>query len=85
MVSSSEHTSKIVAVCVKRNITPNKTGFADFLFRLSAAYYQNDRRTTKKYIDTLIQAYHFDRWRTLVEQTCFLTQEEKNLWIREHL
>lgn len=74
--------NQLVAVCVKKNCTPKKTGFCDLILRLCATYYGYERRTAKKYVDILIQSFNFDRWKTLVQQNTFLKEEEKNEWTK---
>ena len=76
---------QLVAVCVKKELTPSQTGFADFIIRLSASYFQCDKRTSRSYIDTLIQAFRFDKWKSLVQQNLYLSEEEKVGWMTRHL
>lgn len=76
---------QLVAVCVKKSLTPKKTAFCDFILRVTAAYYSFSKRTAKQYVDILIRAYHFDRWKSLVENNIHLEKEEQNKWINSPL
>jgi hypothetical protein len=75
--------SQLVAVCVKKQKTPSKVGFADFIHQLCASYYGVDKRTRREYLDTLIQSWNFEKWRTLVQSNGYLSKEEKEAWTRQ--
>jgi len=76
-----ERIRQLVAVCVKKSLTPKKTAFCDFILQVTAAYYGFSKRTAKQYVDILIRAYRFDRWKSLVDNNILLKEEEKNRWI----
>ena len=75
--------SQLVAVCVKKQKNPSKVGFADFIHQLCAAYYGVDKRTRREYVDTLIQSWRFEKWKTLVQSNTYLSMEEKNEWMKQ--
>jgi len=85
MSEKSNRVNQLVAVCVKKDLTPSKTGFADFLIKLCATYFSCDKRTSRAYIDTLIQAFRFDKWKTLVSSNLFLSEEERKEWMIRQL
>ena len=72
---------QLVAVCVKKNLTPKQTAFCDFILRVTASYYGFTKRTAKQYVDILIRAYRFDVWKSLVQNNIHLEEEEKTKWI----
>ena len=74
----------MVAVCVKKDLTPKKTGFCDFILRMCATYYSYEKRTAKKYVDILIQSFRFNRWLSLIKNNTYLKKEEQEKWITEH-
>jgi hypothetical protein len=75
---------QIVALCVKKGKHPYKTAFCDFVIRACAALYNYDKRTAKTYVNILIGAWYFDKWRTLVQNNLRLTEEERQQWINSH-
>lgn len=76
---------QLVAVCVKKGLTPKKTMFCNFILQVTASYYGFSKRTAKQYVDILIRAYHFDHWKSLVENNIHLKEEEKTEWINPPL
>lgn len=78
------HVFQLVAACVRKECTPRKVGFADYILRLCAAYFQYERRTARQYVDILIQSFRHDRWKGLVETNVFLKEKERQEWILTH-
>lgn len=77
--------AQLIAVCVKRNITPkNNNGFCDYILRVAATYYACEKRVGRNYVNVLIQAFKFDKWKSLVIHNEFLNEEEKKQWINTH-
>lgn len=72
---------QLVAVCVKKSLTPKKTAFCNFILQVTASYYGFSKRTAKQYVDILIRAFRFDRWKSLVENNVHLEKEEKKQWM----
>ena len=74
----------LIAVCVKNNITPTRTGFADFILRACAGKFGMDKAKGKSFIDALISAWKFDRWKNHIKDNPYLTPEEKEGWFKRH-
>lgn len=74
----------LVGVCVKNNVTPLKTAFADFIMRACAAKFGYDRSRAKSFIDTLISAWKHDKWISFVKDNPYLQPHEKEAWIKAH-
>jgi hypothetical protein len=77
--------NQLIALCVRNNLTPNKTPFCDFIIRACASIYGYEKRTAKSYVDILISAYRFNRWQNYVQFNPHLTDGEKQAWINLHL
>jgi len=73
---------QLVAVCVKKGLNPKKTMFCNYILQVTAVYYQFSKRTAKQYVDILIRAWHFDKWKSMVENNEYLEKEEQNEWIK---
>lgn len=84
MTSKQFHIAQLIAICVKKDLTPKKIGFSDYIYRLCATYWVYERRTARKYVDILIQAFTFDKWKGLVKANTFLKEEEREAWIQKH-
>jgi hypothetical protein len=74
----------LVAVCVKNGVTPFDVRFAGFIQKACAAKFGYDRQKAKSFIDALISAWRFDRWRSFVEESPYLTSGEKMVWMEKH-
>ena len=74
---------QVVAECVKRGLTPQKVGFADFVLRKSSDFGLTPT-TTRGYVATLIEAWNHNRWKSYIQHNDYLTEEEKEKWIQEH-
>ncbi|MEM1564284.1 MAG: hypothetical protein QW161_06415 [Candidatus Bathyarchaeia archaeon] len=72
----------LVGVCVKNNVTPLKTAFADFVIQACAAKFGYDKSRSKSFIDTLLSAWKHDRWTGFVRDNPYLTPQEKERWIQ---
>lgn len=75
---------QLVAYCVKLNLTPSKTGFADFIIHKSSTFGVSVG-TSKGYITTLVEAWHHNQWKSYIENNNYLTKEEQTKWIQTHL
>jgi len=86
MVTTKTHRiNQLIAVCVKKEMTPKHNGFCDYIVRVCATYYAVEKRTAKKYVHVLIESFRFDKWKSLIQNNNFLSEEEKAEWIRKHL
>jgi hypothetical protein len=83
MNDKQERITTLVAVCVKNKVTPQKTAFADFIIRACASLYAFEKRTSRAYVDVLIQSWRFDRWKSYVMQNVNLSMEEQQAWMTE--
>jgi len=84
MTEKQFHISQLVATCIKKGYNPTKIGFSDFVYRLCATYFGYEKRTTKNYIDVLIQSFRFDKWKSLVASNGFLSEDEKQQWMKAY-
>lgn len=73
----------LVAECIQKGFTPSKVGFADFIIHKCASLGLSPL-TTKGYITTLVEAYHYDGWVSYVKNNDYLTAEEKERWFEKH-
>lgn len=83
MIRREDRTERLVAACVKSNITPNNNRFATFVRQLTANYFSVTQATGKSYTDVLIQAWRFDKWGSLVKINPHLSLEEKQEWMKK--
>lgn len=77
-----ERLRAIVAELVRRNVTPDKTGFADLVYMLVASYGLRTE-TAKDYVDTLIKAYKLNKWLSFIKYNDYLTEDEKQRWMEK--
>jgi len=75
---------KIVAFLVKKNITPQKVGFADHVTNFIASNFGLRPTTAKEYIKTLIHAWNYNKWLSYVKHNDYLTEGEIEDWIKKH-
>ena len=75
---------RLIALCVKNGVTPSKTSFADFILTTASALFTVSHKTSRGYIDTLIQIWNYDKWKTFVKNNDYLTKEEKEKWMSTH-
>lgn len=73
---------QIVAECIKRDLTPKRTGFADFVIR-KASELGLRPQTAREYIITLGKAYYHNKWRSYVRYNDYLSKEEQDRWIEQ--
>lgn len=77
--------AQLVAICVKKGMTPKKNGFCDFILNITASYWGFEKRTAKKYVDILIRSFQGDKWQYIVKDNLFLKEEEREEWMNIHL
>lgn len=82
--SRADIVNYLIGVCVKNGVTPQKVTFANFIRKVCASKFSMDKYKAKSYIDTLISAWQFDKWKGYVEESPYLTLEEKERWLKTH-
>jgi hypothetical protein len=83
-VSRAEVIDYLVAVAVKAGKTPSKVGFADFIINKCSSKFGYDKYRAKSFIDTLINAWNDDKWKTYVQNNPYLTEQEKAEWTEKY-
>lgn len=84
VATREERLTRLVAVCVHNDKTPNNTtGFADFIINVCTSSLGMCRRTAKEYLKTIISSFRRDKWRSQVINNCYLSETERRHWI-EH-
>lgn len=73
---------QIVAELIRRDITPNSNNFADVVRSLCAGFGLRTA-TTRDYVQTLINAFKYLKWKPFVENNDYLTPEEKQAWLKK--
>lgn len=73
----------IVAECIRKDLTPEKNGFADHIHNITSCYGLRPQ-TCQEYVKTLLRAWNFDKWKSYVRYNDNLTQEEIKVWIEKH-
>jgi len=73
---------QIVAECIKRDLTPNKIGFADFINRKVAEFGLRPQ-TAREYCVTLGRAWDYNKWISYVRHNDYLSREEQERWIKQ--
>jgi hypothetical protein len=76
--------SYAVAICIKNNVTPNNVKFAGLIRKVCASKFGMDKYKAKSYVDTLISSWSFNKWKTYVKDSPYLTTEEKERWLKQH-
>jgi len=71
---------QIVSQAVKLDKKPTDTGFADFVLG-SIACFGLSPACARGYIETLLQAYRHDKWKSYLQNNTYLTEEEKQKWL----
>jgi hypothetical protein len=74
----------LIAICIKADKTPQKVGFADFVIKRCSGKFGYDKYRAKSFIDTLINAWRDDRWKSYVKNNPYLTEQEKTEWMKKH-
>jgi len=74
---------QIVAVCLKNNLNPNVTGFSDYVINYIASNYGLRPQTAREHVKTLIDAWHHNAWNSYIKHNPYLTEEEKQKWIKK--
>lgn len=73
---------RIVAECIQRGVTPQTTGFADHVLRISASQAISPK-TARTYVRTLIDAWGYNRWRSYIKYNDYIPKEEQDQWIEK--
>ena len=73
---------QIVAECVKRGLTPQIIGWADFVNRKSADFGVTPL-TARRYAMTLAQAWNHNKWRSYILNNDYLTKAEQENWLNK--
>jgi hypothetical protein len=74
----------LVAICIKNNVTPDNVRFAGLIRKACASKFGYDKYKAKSFIDALISAWSFNKWKNYVEDSPYLTTEEKEWWLQQH-
>jgi len=74
---------QIVAELVRRNATPDKVGFADLVQTLVASFGLSTSVATD-YIETLVRAWRYLKWKPFIQYNDYLTEEEKKVWFEKY-
>jgi hypothetical protein len=74
--------NKLVAICVKADRTPQGNAFADYVHKICWKHFCCRWREAQDYIDTLLIKWRFDHWKSKVGDNLYLSDEEKQAWMR---
>jgi hypothetical protein len=74
----------LIAVCVKADKNPLKPDFADFIIKKCSSKFGYDRYKARSFIDSLLNAWRDDRWKSYIENNPYLTNKEKEEWMKKH-
>jgi hypothetical protein len=83
-LSRADIITYLVAICIKNNVTPNDSRFAGLIRKACAAKFGYDKYKATSFIDALISAWRFNKWKDYVEDSPYLTKEEKERWLKQH-
>ncbi len=73
----SDNIARLLAMCAKTRKTPSSIGFADFIINFCYKVFDCKKRTSREYMDVLISSWHTDRWQSRVDESPYLSDEEK--------
>jgi hypothetical protein len=82
MTIREDRLSRLVAVSVKANKTPNTVGFKETI-RNACSVINLSKHQIQDMVDTLITIYSVNRWNDLVKNNPCLSESEKIAWL-EH-
>lgn len=74
----------LIAICVKNNIPPNNVRFAGLVRKVCGDKFGMDKYKAKSYIDTLISSWRLSRWKNWIQDSPYLTLEERERWFKQH-
>jgi hypothetical protein len=83
-LSRADIINYLIAICVKNNITPKDVRFAGLIRKVCASKFGYDKYKAKSFMEVLISAWRFNKWKNYVENSHYLTEEEKRKWVQEH-
>lgn len=72
--------NQLVALCVKNRRNPSKIGFADFIIWVCHKRFAYRWRVAHDYIDVLLEIWRIDKWKSKVDESQYLSDEEKLAW-----
>lgn len=75
---------KLVALCIKNNITPEKITFGNFVRRVCLSTFGLEKQAAKSMALTVYGAWTGDHWKIMVQDNPYLTEEQSQKWIKEH-
>jgi hypothetical protein len=75
---------KLIALCVKNNLTPDKPGWGDRVRWLCLSQFGLAKRAARDLAATVYGAWRGDHWKCMVQQNEYLTEDQKQKWLNEH-
>jgi len=74
---------QLVAICIKKGLTPSSVGFADLVLNYSCSEFGVSMSTAKDYLKTLVGAWRYNKWKSYVKHNHYLTKEEQKRWLSQ--